>query len=209
MKCKICELRKPRRYCPGIQADICSICCGNEREVSINCPLDCPYLKEARAHEKHVPIDPAKVPNSDIDVSEGFLKRHQDLMIFLGVSIAQALQKNPTVVDPDVRDALDALTRTYRSQASGIYYDTHPVNPYADGVYSSVQASISEIQAEIKKNSGALRDAELLALLVTFQRLALSLDNGRPKGRAFIDSIQSQFPLRQEPPAETGRLIEL
>ena len=52
MKCHICDTRKPRRHCPGVNGEICSICCGNEREVSISCPLDCPYLVEARLHEK-------------------------------------------------------------------------------------------------------------------------------------------------------------
>ena len=48
MKCRICDTRKPRRYCPGVTGDICSICCGNEREVTVDCPLDCPFLVEAR-----------------------------------------------------------------------------------------------------------------------------------------------------------------
>jgi hypothetical protein len=78
-----------------------------------------------------------------------------------------------------------------------------------------MQASIAEIQAEAKKNSGSIRDAELLALLVTYQRLALSMNNGRPKGRSFIDGMLSQFPIQaKEAPAEgrsidPGRLIEL
>jgi hypothetical protein len=215
MKCKICELRKPRRHCPGIHADICSICCGNEREVSISCPLECVYLQEARAHEKHIQVDQAKLANSDVEVTESFLTRHKELMLFIGYSLAEAALKNAGVVDADVREALDSLTRTYRSLSSGLYYDSRPVNPYAAQVYSAMQASIAEIQAEAKKNSGSIRDAELLALLVTYQRLALSMNNGRPKGRSFIDGMLSQFPIQaKEAPAEgrsidPGRLIEL
>ena len=52
MPCAICQIRRPRRFCPGVRGDICSLCCGTEREVTVNCPLDCEYLQEARKHEK-------------------------------------------------------------------------------------------------------------------------------------------------------------
>ncbi len=42
MKCPICDTRKPRRHCPGVHGEICSICCGNEREVSISLPAGLP-----------------------------------------------------------------------------------------------------------------------------------------------------------------------
>lgn len=209
MKCKICELRKPRRHCPGIQADICSICCGNEREVSIQCPLDCPYLVEARTHEKRPEIDPEKLPNKDIEVSESFVRRHPELLLYLAYSIESAALKTPGVVDADVRDALDALTRTYRSLSSGLYYDTHPVNPFADGVYTSLQTAIAEFQTEAQKSSAAVRDAEVLGLLVMYQRLALTFDNGRPKGRSFIDEMRRQFPGKDAAAAPESPLIQL
>ena len=113
------------------------------------------------------------------------------------------------IVDADVREALDALTRTYRSLSSGIYYDTRPVNPYADGIYTAVQASIAELQEEAKKESTSVRDAELLGVLVMYQRLAMTYDNGRPKGRAFIDNMRGQFSIESTPPAPASRLIEL
>ena len=45
MNCAICETRRPRRYCPGVRGEICAICCGTAREVTVDCPLDCPYLR--------------------------------------------------------------------------------------------------------------------------------------------------------------------
>jgi hypothetical protein len=209
MKCKICELRKPRRHCPGIGADICSICCGNEREVSIDCPFECPYLQEARAHEKYLPIDKDKLPNSDIVLSDSFLHRHEELIAFFAYTLMIAVMKTPAVVDADVRDALDSLTRTYRSLSSGLYYDSHPVNPYADGVYKNMREAIAEIQSEGQKRSVAVRDAEVLGMLVLLQRLALTHDNGRPKGRGFIDHLRIQFPPREIVNEPASPLIQI
>ena len=77
--CKICGVRRARRNCPGVQGMICPICCGTEREVSISCPLDCEYLREARMHESKSRHDheehaaPTPMPHPDVPLTEDFL----------------------------------------------------------------------------------------------------------------------------------------
>jgi len=36
---------------------ICPQCCGEQREVTLDCPSDCLYLRQAREHEKPRPTD--------------------------------------------------------------------------------------------------------------------------------------------------------
>jgi len=45
-------LRKEKRFCPAVHGRICAQCCGEEREVTIDCPSECVYLQQAREHEK-------------------------------------------------------------------------------------------------------------------------------------------------------------
>ena len=52
MPCALCRTRKEKRFCPAVHDRICAVCCGTEREVSLDCPGDCPYLQQARTHEK-------------------------------------------------------------------------------------------------------------------------------------------------------------
>ena len=52
MACAICNERKEKRFCPAMHAKICAQCCGEQREVTLDCPSDCPYLQQAREHEK-------------------------------------------------------------------------------------------------------------------------------------------------------------
>lgn len=201
MKCKICGTRKAGRYCPGVQGDICSLCCGTQREATIDCPLDCPYLREARLHEKR--IEPKTLSNADIVISDEFVRRHENPMLLLGYSLTRAALANRQAVDSDVRQALEDLIRTYRTLSSGLYFDSRPVNPFAAGIYSAVQRDIAEFRDVIRNQGTPIRDAELLALLVLFDRMASSFDNGRPKGRSFIDSLARQFALEAAEPAET------
>lgn len=210
MKCRICETRKPRRYCPGVSADICSICCGAEREVSVNCPLDCQYLAEARLHEKLLDVNPEEIPNRDVRVTEEFLREHEPLLIFLGAKILDSSLNTHGAVDSDVREALDSLIRTYRTLQSGLIYETLPTNPIAAAIHEKLQEAVDALWKELAdKGATALRDAEVLGTLVFLQRLALAHNNGRPRGRAFIDYLRAHFPHQAQTSPEAPSLIQV
>ena len=75
MSCAICEKRPPKRYCPAKGEKICAICCGREREVTIDCPSDCPHS------DRRAPLrggasqatDGRRYPYRDIVVREDFV----------------------------------------------------------------------------------------------------------------------------------------
>ena len=52
MSCAICQTRKEKRFCLAVHGRICPQCCGEQREVTLDCPSDCVYLQQARQHEK-------------------------------------------------------------------------------------------------------------------------------------------------------------
>lgn len=210
MKCKICDTRKPRRHCPGVDGDICSICCGAEREVSINCPLDCEFLVEARLHEKFPDIPREQVPNLDVPLDEKFLRDHEPVMLYLGAELLAASLTTSGVVDSDVREALESLIRTYRTLQSGLYYETLPNNPIAAAIHQKIQASVEELRKKMaEKGTSAIRDVEILGLLVFFERIGLSRNNNRPRGRSFIDHLRAHFPLKQQDATPTPSLIQV
>ena len=210
MKCPICDTRKPRRHCPGIQAEICSICCGNEREVSISCPLDCPYLTEARRHEKPHEIDPNEVPNRDVQVNEEFLLEHEALFVFLASRLLDAALETAGAVDSDVREAIQSLIRTYRTLQSGLYYETRPDNLVASAVHRRMQEFIDVLRKDLaERNATPLRDAEILGTLVFLERVELRQNNGRPRGRAFLDYLRKYFPQTEPSLASSSPLIQV
>ncbi len=192
MPCAICRTRKPRRFCPGVNGDICTLCCGQEREVTVDCPFDCPFLQEARKHEHTGPVDPNQFPNQDIRVTEEFLGEHESLLVSAMSSLMLAAFDTPGAVDRDVRDALDALIRTQRTLQSGVYYETRPDNALANHICTETQTGLEEFRKKESEEFGMAhtRDADMLGVLVFLQRLALDRDNGRPRGRAFLDSLR-------------------
>ena len=51
-KCQKCSSRKGKRHCPGLDATICSACCGEYRHTEIDCPEDCVYLAQEPVHQR-------------------------------------------------------------------------------------------------------------------------------------------------------------
>jgi hypothetical protein len=195
MPCAICQQRKAKRFCPGVHGDICSICCGTEREVTVACPLDCEYLRDARRHEKPALLDASAIPNQDIRISEKFLEENEALLIFLGGRLAAAALETEGVSDSDLRDALEALVRTYRTLQSGVYYETRPDNALAKTLFDGAQSAVAEFRKQEQDSQGLpkTRDTDVLGLLVFLQRLELDRNNGRRRGRAFIDLLRSFY----------------
>ena len=201
MECAICRTRRPRRFCPGVRGEICSPCCGTEREVTVECPLDCEYLREGRRHEKPVAHDAAEFPNRDIQVSEKLLRDNEPLLTFLSLTIFRAAIEVPGVVDGDVLEALGGLIRTYRTLQSGVYYESRPTNLLAGSIYGAVQGALAEYRGAEQRELGMTktRDADVLGLLVFLQYFALDRDNGRRRGRAFLDALREFHPPAPEP----------
>jgi hypothetical protein len=189
MTCAICHIRRPRRHCPGVGGDICAICCGTEREVTVNCPFECEFLQEARKHEKPA-VELDKLPNEDIRVSETALEEHQDLAAVIAQALFRSALRIPGIVDFTVRQALEALIRTWRTLGTGLYYETLPEDGLAVHVYRDVQRALEELRRrEHETGISRTRESDVLVIFVFFQRLELDRNNGRIRGRAFLNLL--------------------
>ncbi len=207
MKCVICDERKPRRHCPGVGGDICTICCGSEREQTISCPPGCEYLREARRHERRTGLDPDNLPNADLTVTENFLDEHRDLMMLLGAAILTAAAGVEGAVDSDALEAIEAMIQSQRTLQSGLYYERRPDNLIARAMQEGVQRALRNVEEEANaRGAPPIRPADNLQMLVFYQRVALNSNNGRRKCRAFLDFLRGGLAL-EPPPAEEPRLI--
>jgi len=128
LSCAICEIRKEKRFCPAVHGRICPQCCGEQREVTLDCPSDCPYLRQAREHEnprslKHDQIDPAGL-FLQIEVSDQFMYEKEHLLMGLTYALAKAARADRSLHDRDLIAALSALTTSYERRAnSGLHYE--------------------------------------------------------------------------------------
>ncbi len=191
--CQICEKRRPERHCPALRDDICARCCGEEREHSIECPLECPHLQEAHRYEKLPEIDPSRVPYRDIRITDEFLDQNEAFIAYVMRHLLAAALETPGVVDTDVREALESMIRTQLTLESGLIYETRPTNPYAAAIQQRLRAEIERFRRLVAERSGvhSVRDKDVLGVLVFLQRLEYRHNNGRRRGRAFLGFLRS------------------
>jgi hypothetical protein len=194
--CKICGRRRARRACPAVDGEICPICCGENREVTLSCPLDCPYLREAHAREKPIAIDERQMGNPDIVVLEEFIHKHHEMLMFFVFSLYQAAIRTPGAVDSDVLAALDAAIQTHRTLESGLVYEHTAENAVAASIQRMFSASLADYQKvrEEREALAPLRNSEILSALVFIQRVGLKNLNGKPRGRMYIDLLRQTAP---------------
>lgn len=202
--CRICNTRRAKRACPAVGGDICAVCCGREREVSLSCPLECDYLQDAHQREKPVPVSDSELSNPDIQVNEEFVATHEELVLFAIYSLLQASLRTSGAVDRDVLDALSTLIQSHRTLESGLIYDAYSENPIAAAIQRGFSASLADYQ-KLRQEREALspvRNKEILSTLVFLHRVGQQNLNGRPRGRAFIDLLRHMTP---DAPAEEPR----
>ena len=215
MSCAICEVRKEKRFCPAVHGRICPQCCGEQREVTLDCPSDCPYLQQAREHEKaraSGDLDPAAL-FLQIELGDQFLYEHEHLIMGLSYALFKAIRADRGMSDRDLIAGLTSLARSYeRLVNSGLHYD-EPVQGAAQQIVAGeIQTMVKEYrEAEIKHTGySRLRDSDVLKTLVFLVRMAHGRTSGRPKSRAFVDFLSSQFPEKQSViagPQDTGSRI--
>jgi hypothetical protein len=203
--CAICHKRKPKRYCPGVTADICAICCGTEREVTVDCPLDCIYLRESRRYDWKRTPPRASVPFPEIEIGDTFLQQHEPLIGRIGYELVHYCIENVKTTDKDIEAAFAALVKTYETLSSGIYYESAPEAASAIGVYRAIKAFLDDIQKKAREQgiTEGIKEKDIIGCLVFLGRVATLHDNGRPRSRAFIDFLRQTFPdvkLKKEEP---------
>lgn len=196
--CKICGKRRAKRACPAVQGEICTICCGTEREVSLSCPLECEYLQEAHRRERPILVPDKQLANQDVPVSEEFLRIQEELVLFCIYSLVQAAVRTQGALDADVLAALEALIQTHRTLDSGLVYETRAENTIAAAVQRAFTASLAEYQ-KLRAEREALspvRNSDLLKVLIFLHRLGQQNLNGRPRGRMYLDLLRQMTPER-------------
>lgn len=199
MSCAICEKRKEKRFCPAIHGRICPRCCGEQREVTLDCPSDCVYLQQAREHEKlrsMKDLNPADL-FAQVEVEDQFLYQHEDLLMGLTYALSKSVRADRSLNDADLIAALTSLTKTWETLVnSGLHYESPIASPAQQAVVAEVQNMVKEYREAEQKHMGyaKLRDSEVLRALVFLVRMAHGRTSGRPKSRAFVDFLLAQFP---------------
>jgi hypothetical protein len=215
LSCAICEKRKEKRFCPAVHGRICPQCCGEQREVTLDCPSECVYLQQAREHEKPRTIEQvdqnALFPK--VEIENQFLYKQEHLILGLSYALTNCTRADRNMRDFDLIAALTALARSYETLVnSGLHYEPAVASLSHQAVASEIERMVKEYREAEQKHMGysRLHDSDVLKALVFLVRMAVMRTSGRPRSRAFVDFLREQF-AEQKPaitaPDEASRII--
>jgi hypothetical protein len=157
--------------------------------VTLDCPPDCAYLIAAHRYEQEhrKPLAENEIPFPGVEFSSSLIYERETLVSGLAFSISQFAADRPDLTDQEALTAIQALAETYRTLASGIYYEKPPTMQPAAALYAAMASFIQDYKKKESERMGfsAVKDSEIFHLLIFLARLARNWTNGRPRARIY------------------------
>ena len=221
MTCAICNERKEKRFCPAVHGKICPQCCGEQREVTLDCPSDCPYLQQAREHANAHHQLPAEKDLENllpkVEITEQFLLERQHFILGLSFALGKCARADRSLLDRDLITSVSSHAKTYQTLVnSNLIYEPPTANVAHQSIAREVETMVREFREAEQQHldeipgHARLRDSDVLKALVFLLRMGFARTSGRPKSRGFIDFLFAQFPEKQSAiagPEEAGSRI--
>jgi hypothetical protein len=198
LSCAICSDRKEKRFCLAVHGRICPQCCGEQRERTLDCPSECPYLQQARQHEKPRQLEdaPPEEVFPKVELSDQFLQAREPVISGVLQTIGKLSRRDRSLNDREVIAALVNLAKSYQTLVgSGLIYEKVPPSLAQQALIEAVRRLLQEFRELEREHLGhtTLKDADVLKVLVLALRLAHIHTSGRPLSRAFLDFLHDRF----------------
>jgi hypothetical protein len=143
----------------------------------------------------------------EVEIVERFLYDREELILGLSFALAKSARSDRALMDRDLIAAVSSLAKSYQTQVnSGLIYEPRTANVAHQAIASEVETMVKEFRAAEQQHIGhtRLRDSDVLKALVFILRLGLGRTSGRPKSRAFVDFLFTQFPEQTSVIADPG-----
>jgi hypothetical protein len=205
--CPLCSERSAKRYCPAKDVEICAVCCGTKREIEIDCPSSCTYLKASRSYEAEKPIIDSALVARVQKYDQHFVDLYQPVLSLVNEAVVEERLSSPWLVDLDVIEVYKSLAATMRTLSSGIYYETLPDGLLRVSLFRRLKTLFDELMAPAQTaDRRTIKVSEAIDVL-DFLTFAAQVNSSiRPRSRRYLDWICDTFGYRQ-PQHSSGLIV--
>ncbi len=209
MKCPLCNTRKARRQCPAKSALICPVCCATKREIEIDCPLSCAYLREGYTYARQkTPLEQrARGVQAERQFDRSFLIANEAFLTQLWQWIWEGYLSAPQLHDAEIIAAITALEKTYQTLDKGLYYESRPDSGLEQLLFQKLKEAID---AKIQSPDLAekhLKLSTVIDCLIFLQQMIHLRTSGRPLSRGFLLQLQETFSSLPSQAASTPHVV--
>ena len=199
MTCPLCRVRKAKRSCPGIGAQICTVCCGTKRLVEIACPSSCVYLATAQRHPAAMV---KRQQEQDVAVLMGALgplsEPQLQLFFVIQAFIARFKPDGARLTDADVADAAGALAASFETASRGVLYEQTVQSPAAEALRREIKTMLAQLAGE----AGTRFEREIALVLRGIERGARHEASGIGTGPVDYLTLVARI-IQERPPDAT------
>ena len=204
--CPLCTARAAKRYCPATRTSICSVCCGTKREVEIDCPSDCVFLKSGRSYEAEKRTFSPESVSSITRFDEAFFYQYGSVILSIYKEVVEERASQPAMRDLDVLEVYKALGTTMKTLSSGLFYESLPQGgPHQTVLFRLLRDFMDTQMNPQTPEHRALRFPEA-ADIIEFLAASAAINTGnRPKSRKYLDWLTEMTV--ENAPKEKNRII--
>ena len=200
-QCPLCSERAAKRYCPAKEVRICAVCCGTKREIEIDCPFDCTYLKAAYSYEAEKLVPDPELVSRVQRFDDEFLYRYSPVLDTISRSIVEERANSDWLMDLDVIEVFKSLSATMKTLSSGIYYESLPEGPVRLSLFRRLKELLDHLmEPTAEADRSALKVSEAVDILDFLTVAAQMKSSVRPKSRRYLNWLSGMA--AQVPPAE-------
>ena len=180
-KCASCGERKGNRFCPGLNASICSLCCGSKREKEILCIEVCEYLKKGKDYQLNREID--KKISSDLQAETADVFEMEEVAAL--VMLLERFFVERFYADEEAHDnrIYEGLTRIYAFQKG--------ILPGLEGENKSEELIFKKFN-EVNKRFSNLSDGLKARAILRIIKSVRSSSSDVLGNRNYLEMIYSQ-----------------
>ncbi len=195
MSCALCQQRKARRECPALGKAICPACCGRYRELTLDCPAECPYLIEAYRYDAERPVPESRRYRPEIPLTLRQMEDSNQLVAALLEAVQTFRRQNRDLADADVAEVLECRLKALETESSGLVYDAAP----AGGLRRELYQQLLQVEQTPRKRSelapaaAATREQRILTYILLLRTVKIN-SSGRPRARGFIVWLNDRMP---------------
>jgi len=180
-KCLTCEERKGNRFCPAVNGNICSLCCGTKRQKDIECPPSCDYL--IKGTEYQLDRDITRKINADLHTESEDVFQMEEVIPFVTSMerfFVDQFYHNREVNDDHIHESLKKI---YAFQTGKL-----PVLGAENGIEKAIFEKFHEVDRKAKNLGESLKAAAILRIIKSIR----SSSGGVLGNRNYIEMIYSQ-----------------
>lgn len=200
--CSRCRKRAGKRFCPALDARICSLCCARDRMLELECPEDCQYLTSGRLQsmEREQEMVAKEMAATGKGPPTLTAKAQECFAAARWVVVEVQRKAFPDLQDSEILAALDNAIKNLETESAGIIYEHREYSVRVQEVSRRVRKTLEDLYSDAPTEFRPRTRDILEALKYLRENVELHRRRGDP--RSFIRYSTLFFPWKPQEPKD-------